>query len=185
MKKNIKLETLVNIVIIIAGLVLIIFPWLGSAKPINIFYFILGMLAGLRAIEYMFQKDKSDKENINIAIVSFLVPFLSFIKFPNPEMVMPLSLLTWIGLMSIVKLIKLDYLHDRKLPLFKVKLYGFIMFIILGVLTTYSLHFDDKVQIIILGFFVIIIGLMDLFKDHMEYFFEKNKKVKNANSKRL
>lgn len=161
MKQKLTVNKIFNYIIIILGMVYIIYPWFGSAKPISLFYFFLGTYSGLKFVEYLFQKEKTDRENLYTTITSILIPLLNFIDFPNDSMLLPLSILTWVCLMSIVKLIKLDYLHDRRLPMFKVKVVTFIIFIIVGVMTSYSLYFEPKVQTIIIGFFIVINGIID------------------------
>jgi hypothetical protein len=99
-------------------------------------------------------------------------------------MLLPLSILTWVSLLAVVKLIKIDYLHDRGLEFYKVKLYGSIFFIILGILTSYSLHFIKTGQTIIIGFFIIVMGLLDLFKDHVEVYLSKSIKKKTSKTKK-
>jgi len=184
MKKDLNLETIVNIIIIVTGIGLIIYPWFGEMQPINLFHYLLGMFTGLKLVEFAAQKDKSDKENLYVAIASAIVPFLAIVKFPNNSMLLPLSILTWVSLLAIVKLIKIDYLHDRDLEFYKVKLYGFIFFIILGILTSYSLHFIKTGQTIIIGFFIIVMGLLDLFKDHVEVYLSKSIKKKTSKTKK-
>lgn len=183
MKKDLNLETIINIVIIIAGIGLIIYPWVGNLEPIYLFHYVLGMFTGLKLVEFASQKDKSDKENLYIAIASGLVPLLSVIKFPSGSMLLPLSILTWVSFLAIVKLIKIDYLHDRGLEFYKVKLSGFILFIILGILTSYSIHFVKGAEAIIIGFFIIFMGLLELFKDHVEVYLSKNTKKKSSKNK--
>lgn len=162
MQQKITTDKLFSFILVLVGISYLIYPWFGNENPISLFYFFLGIYSGLKFIEYLFQKEKSDKENLYATIASVLIPFLRVIKFPKEGMLLPLSILTWVALMSIVKLIKLDYLHDRGLPMFRFKLIGFIIFIILGVITSYSLYFEPKVQIIIIGFFITIIGIIDL-----------------------
>ncbi len=162
MKQKITTGKLFSFILVLIGISYLIYPWFGNERPINLFYFFLGIYSSLKFIEYLFQKEKSDKENLYATIASVLIPLLRLIKLPKDGMLLPLSILTWVAFMSIVKLIKLDYLHDRGLPMFRFKLVGFIIFIVLGIITSYSLYFEPKVQIIIMGFFITILGVIDL-----------------------
>lgn len=188
MKKNFKMNNLANIILIISGFGIIAYQWFGNPEVILLFYIVLGLIMILNLIIYLTQKEKKDKESLYIAVASFFIPFVAYLNFPNSKMLLPISMLTWVGLMSIVKLIRLDYLHDRKMPIFKIEFYSLILFIIMGVTTTYSLYFDYLGQAIIIGFFIIIISIIDLFKDRLEISLQiekklKTKKVKNENHK--
>lgn len=67
--------------------------------------------------------------------------------------------------MSIIKLIKVDYYHDRNNKMFYINMTSLILFLIIGVLTGINLFFDNTVQVLILGYFFIANGLLNLAED--------------------
>lgn len=183
--KKINIEKLFpNFLIMFLGLCLIAYPWFGNLEPLHLFCFALGMIGALRLIEFIVQKDKTDKENLLVAVASFLSPLPGMLGLINNNIFLPVTLLSWVCMMIVVKLVKLDYLHDRKLPQFNIKLYGFIIFIIVGIITSYSMRFEAEFQTVVIGFLVFIYGLMDFFKDYINNLMINNsKKVKNDKRK--
>ena len=95
-------------------------------------------------------------------------------------MVLSLTLISWVGIMSIIKLIKLDYYHDRENGMFYVNLVTFSLFLLLGILTSVNLYFNATVQTLMLGFFFVVNGLLDLAEDAIRVLVtDKNLKIKN------
>ena len=64
--------------------------------------------------------------------------------------------------MSVIKLIKLDYYHDRKNGMFYVNLVSFSLFLLLGLLTSINLYFTATVETLMLAFFFVCNGLLSL-----------------------
>jgi uncharacterized membrane protein HdeD (DUF308 family) len=73
--------------------------------------------------------------------------------------------MSWIGIMTIIKLIKLDYYHDRNNGMVYVNLVTFSLFLLLGILTSVNLYFNQTVQTLMLGFFFTVNGLLQLSED--------------------
>ena len=74
-----------------------------------------------------------------------------------------MSLMAWITLMSVAKLTKVDYYHDKKDRMWKYRLLNLILFILTGIATAISLTYASSVQTIIIGFFMIIHAILELF----------------------
>lgn len=64
--------------------------------------------------------------------------------------------------MSLIKLKKADYYHDRRDRMGKINIFMLVVFIITGLLTAINLGYDNKVQIIILGYFFLVNGLLQM-----------------------
>ena len=77
--------------------------------------------------------------------------------------------------MSIVKLIKLDYYHDRDDGMFYVNLMTFSLFILLGLLTSINLYYDQSVQLLLLAFFFVVNGILSLAETGINYLVKRNK----------
>ena len=72
-------------------------------------------------------------------------------------------LLIWIVLMSLIKLKKSDYYHDRKNKEWIIKVISLVLFIIAGLLASINLYNVDF-QVLVLGFFFLIHGILELFE---------------------
>lgn len=180
MKNNIK-ETIPNYLIILLGIILMVYPFFGQSNAIELFYYTTAIIGTIRLIEFIFQKDKSDKENLYTAIACYILPLLGIFKLTPKIISISLLVIIWTCFMSIVKLIKLDYLHDNKSNKLNIKLSGSIIFTILGVVIGYGLLFDSKIKEVLLGLLITFYGTLDYFKDYINILLENLKKPKKTN----
>ena len=65
--------------------------------------------------------------------------------------------------MSLIKFKKVDYYHDRRDRMWKLRIFTLFLFIIAGIATSVNLAHTSSVQTIIIGFFMIIHGMLELF----------------------
>jgi len=157
---------IVSIILILLGVLLLIFPWFGVEEPARLLYILFTVYAGMKLIEYIITKAGDDREDLYTAIACALAA-ISGIKYIayEPTMVLSMTLISWVGIMGVIKLIKLDYFHDRQDGMFFVNLTTFSLFLLLGILTSVNLYYDVIVQTLILGFFFVVNGLLNLAED--------------------
>ena len=74
-----------------------------------------------------------------------------------------LCLLIWIILLSLIKLKKGDYYNDRKNKMWIFEVICLVLFILTGLLTTMNLYYENDIQVLVLGYFFLIHGLLELF----------------------
>lgn len=103
--------------------------------------------------------------SFNSVIILILMMFLDINKPWN----LALTLFIWIILMSLTKLKESDYYHDRKNKLWKLNICNLLLFILVGILTTINLYYPSEVQIIVLGFFFLIHGILELMDPLVAY----------------
>ena len=135
-----------------------------------------------KVIEVIITKP-NDYEDVMSAIACALCAISGF-KFGsyNEPKVLGITLASWVGIMAIMKLIKLDYYHDRENGLFYVNLITFALFLTLGLLTSINLYFNETVQVLILGFFFVVNGLLNLAEDGIRVIV-KTHTISNKDSK--
>ena len=179
-KREIKLRDKTNIIVsfvlVFIGIAMLILPFLGFMEPNVLLYVVFSIYALVKIIEVIIVKSKNgDYEDIFTAIACALAAVSGF-KFINydPVKVLSITLASWVGIMSIIKLIKLDYYHDRENGMFYVNLVSFSMFLLLGLLTSINLYFNETVQILMLGFFFVINGLLNLAEDGIRILVARN-----------
>ena len=179
-KKEIILRDKVNIIIsgllTLMGILMLIVPFLGFMAPNALLYVVFSIYALIKIIELIITKPKNgDYEDIFTAIACVLAAVSGF-KYINYDssMVLSITLASWVGIMSIIKLIKLDYYHDRENGMLYVNLVTFSMFLLLGLLTSINLYFNETVQILMLGFFFVINGLLNLAEDSIRILVARN-----------
>lgn len=150
-------------VILLLGILLFIFPWFDIEEPNDLLYLLFAIYAGVKLIEYILTRNGTDRENLYTAIACILASISGF-KFHSysSPMVLSLTLISWVAIMSVIKLIKLDYYHDRKNGMFYVNLVSFSLFLLLGLLTSINLYFNETVETLMLAFFFVCNGLLSL-----------------------
>ncbi len=161
-KKN-KINLICSAILLLVGLAMFILPWIKILDPVKILYVVFSIYALVKLVEYFLTRNGSDLENLYTAIASALAAISGF-RFINyePTMVLSMTLASWVAVMAIIKLIKLDYYHDRENGMLYVNLITFSLFILLGLLTSINLYFNETVQYIMLAFFFVVNGLLML-----------------------
>ncbi len=179
-RKEVKLRDKTNIIIsfilTLMGMLMLGVSFLEFMAPNTLLYVVFSIYALIKIIEVIIVKVKdNDYEDISTAIACALAAISGF-KYINydPPMVLSITLASWVGIMSIIKLIKLDYYHDRENGMFYVNLVTFSMFLLLGLLTSINLYFNETVQILMLGFFFVINGLLNLAEDAIRILVSRN-----------
>lgn len=161
-KKN-KINLICSAILLLVGLAMFILPWIKILDPVKILYVVFSIYALVKLVEYFLTRNGSDLENLYTAIASALAAISGF-RFINyePTIVLSMTLASWVAVMAIIKLIKLDYYHDRENGMLYVNLITFSLFILLGLLTSINLYFNETVQYIMLAFFFVVNGLLML-----------------------
>lgn len=161
-KKN-KINLICSAILLLVGLAMFILPWIKILDPVKILYVVFSIYALVKLVEYFLTRNGSDLENLYTAIASALAAISGF-RFINyePTIVLSMTLASWVAVMSIIKLIKLDYYHDCENGMLYVNLITFSLFILLGLLTSINLYFNETVQYIMLAFFFVVNGLLML-----------------------
>ena len=75
--------------------------------------------------------------------------------------------------MSLIKLKKADYYNDRKNKFWILEIVTLILFILTGLLTTINLYYENSIQILVLGYFYLIHGILELVDPLTMYLNEK------------
>jgi len=76
--------------------------------------------------------------------------------------------------MSLVRLKKADYYHDRKNFLWMLHIITLCIFLLISLLTAINLYYSSSVQILMLGNFFFINGILDLI-DPLTNYIKENK----------
>ena len=185
-KKEIKLRDKTNLIIsgvlVLLGILMLGVSFLKFLEPNSILYVTFSIYSLIKIIEVIISGKVGDNEDIYTAIACALAAIsgFKFMDYDTP-MVLGITLAAWVGIMSIIKLIKLDYYHDRENGMFYVNLVTFSLFILIGLLTSINLYFSETVQILMLGFFFIINGLLNLAEDAIRILVSRNSiKIKDV-----
>ena len=162
--------------IFVLSIILLFIPFTGF-DDINLLFFIFMLFYSLITFMlYILTRRKDDYEYLFITLASVLAASSAVcFDLENPHMVIPFSLIGWISMVAVIKLIKMDYYHDRNNILWFLRCITFVLFLIIGTVTCVNLFYNTSTQIIMLGFFFMICSILESFEPLVEYVVAKKR----------
>lgn len=163
--------------LILAGSVMIILPLFNIENVRLAFILIItfyGIINIIKNLAFLKEKEYSGFSS-SLSCVAILV-LLMFFDINDSPWNLALLLFIWVILMSLTKLKEADYYHDRKNKLWTLNIINLIVFILTGILTTINLYYPGNIQILVLGFFFLINGILDLINPLVGYLLNDLKK---------
>lgn len=163
MKFKQKVESAIALIIIFLGTVLLLFPLfnINNIKWINVVIF--GIYAICYLIQHLLTYKSKDYEGLYTFIASLISLIISLaIKAESSASKLSMTLMIWIILMSLTKLKKADYYHDRRDRMWKLNIFLLFLFILTGLLASINLYYEPNVQVIVIGFFFLVNGILEL-----------------------
>lgn len=174
MKKTYVVQLIIDAVVVLMGICLFLFPNVASLSPTMIFSLMMVIYAGLELCEYIF--DHSRREPLFIFIAAALSAFASyFLHSYDAHYVISLTLVVWIIIFAIVKIITLEEIHAKKSNLFIIKLVSTSMLVILGILVSISIYFRISDIGYALALMYLSYGAIEAFCDFLAYLSENGK----------
>lgn len=164
MKKKQLVDLITSVFLILCGSSLLIFPLFHFVDVKLIFIAVLIIYAIFNLIKFILTYKSKDYEGLFTSIASFIVLIVAFnLNINKVPWYLALCLLIWIILLSLIKLKKGDYYNDRKNKMWILEIICLILFILAGLLTTMNLYYENDIQILILGYFFLIHGILEIF----------------------
>ena len=174
MNKKQVVDLIIALLLIVVGSALLVFPLLHFIAVKIIFISVLGVYGLLNLIQFLLTFKSKDYEGLFTALASIVVlVIVCFLNVDTNKWYLALSLFIWIILMSLIKLKKADYYHDRQNRVWIMKVITLIVFILCGLLTTINLYYESDIQILVLGYFYLIHGIIELLDPVTGYLLEK------------
>ena len=170
MKKKQKVDLSIALCLILIGVALLILPIFKITDIKWLSTIIFALYTILNSIQFILTKESKDYEGLHSALASLFVLAASLIWNPSESpRNLAMLLMAWIVLMSVAKLKKTDYYHDRKDKMWKLRLFNLGLFILAGILTSINLSYSSEIQVIVIGFFMLIHGILELFDPITKY----------------
>lgn len=164
MKYKQKVETLTSLVLILIGTILLLCPLykITDIKWINLIIFLSYAIINL--LKFILTYKSKDYEGLFTCLASIVAAITSIVlKSEKSAINLSLTLMIWIILLSLIKLKKADYYHDRRDRMWKLNILMLGIFILCGLLTSINLYYEADVQVIVIGFFFMINGILEMF----------------------
>lgn len=179
MNKKQIVDLIISIFLIICGSVLLVFPLLHFVKIKTIFIGVLSIYAVLNLIQFLLTIKARDYEGLLTCIASVVVLIIvCFLDVSKVPWYLALTLFIWVIIMSLIKLKKADYYNDRENKVWILKVITLAIFVLSGLLATINLYYENDIQVLILGFFFLIHGILELFDPITIYLVEASNKNK-------
>ena len=174
MSKKQIVDLVIALLLIVIGSALLVFPIFHFIEVKNIFLGVLGLYGVLNLVQFLLTLKAKDYEGLFTALACIIVfVVVCFLNVNSNKWYLALSLFIWIILMALIKLKKADYYNDRKNRVWIMKIITLIIFIICGLLTTINLYYENDIQVLVLGYFYLIHGIIELLDPVTGYLLEK------------
>lgn len=168
MKKKEITEFVVGIVLLALASCIVLLPTFKVTSIKNILIVIFSFYTIFKLISFILTYKEKDYESLFTSLVSIgclIAVFLLELTTKN----IVLILMIWMGLMSLIKLKKADFYHDRENKMWIIRVLILFIFIASGLLTGINLFYEDSVQLILIGNFFFINGILDTISPVAEY----------------
>lgn len=163
MKKKQITDLSTGVILIAISVIILMLP---TFKITNVKY-ILGIsliiYTIVNFIKYLITRESKDKEGIYTAIISLAIALIVFFSDMSRPKNLALTLFSFVILMVIMRTIKADYYHDRHNKMWVLEIVSLILFMLVGYLTCVNLYYSADIQVIVLGFFFFINGMLEIF----------------------
>lgn len=161
MKKKQKVDITISLILILIGSLILILPIFNYDNILFLSIIIYTIYTIIGATKFLILKDTKDIEGLYITISSIIPLIISVITKPATPRKIALILGIWIMLISISKLKKIDYYHDRHDRMWKIRTFILGLFILVSLLSSINLAFTNEV--VIFGYITLTHGILELF----------------------
>ncbi len=163
MNKKQKVELIIATFLILCGSLVLIFPLFQFVKVKLIFILVLAVYGVLNLVKFILVRESKDYEGLFTTLASIVaLVVVCFLDIDSVPWYLALSLFIWIIMMSLIKLKKADYYNDRRNKTWILEVVTLILFILSGLLTTINLYYENDIQVLVLGYFYLIHGILEL-----------------------
>lgn len=164
MKFKQKIDVIIATILILMGSIILVLPLFEVSNIKLVGIIIFSVYTIVNSVQYYLTRKSKDIEGIISALASLVALLITIFTKPQASpRTLAMILMTWVIIMSVAKLHKVDYYHDKKDRMWKIRVLNLGLFIIAGILTSINLAYANEVQIIVVGFFMLIHGIIELF----------------------
>lgn len=173
MSRRTFVEFIIALILIILSFVVLILPVFDVDNVKTVFISIISIYGISHLLKNFIILSEKDYSGFGTSMNSIIVLIILMFIDINDPWNLALILFIWIILMSLTKLKESDYYHDKKNKLWKLNICNLLLFILVGILTTINLYYPGEVQILVLGFFFLIHGILELMDPLVAYIIDK------------
>lgn len=174
MKKKELVDFIVGLLLMFLAVCIILLPTFKITNIKIVLLTIFGFYTMFKITSFILIYKEKDYESLFTSLVSgSSLIATSLIELTTKNIA--LILMIWMGLMSLIKLKKADFYHDRENKMWILRLLILFIFIASGLLTSINLFYDNSVQILLIGYFFLVNSVLDTISPLVEYISRGNK----------
>lgn len=172
--QKVLVDLITAIFLIVTGSVVLTLPIMGVINVKVVFIIVLALYGVMNLVQFLLTYKEKDYEGLYTTTASIITIVVAcFMDFKTAPLNLAMTLFVWISFMSLIKLKKIDYYHDRKKKIWLLRMITLILFILSGLLSVINLYYEGQIQILTLGFFFFIHGILELVDPITNYLLEK------------
>ncbi len=168
MKKYYVVQIIIDVTIVILSIAILASPLLNELSPNSLVYTLLGVYAILELLEYLFIG--YSKESFYLSVSSFVCAFSGFfLKNYNSNIVLSITMIVWVIMLSIIKIMNFENIYKKKNRLFLIKLSCSSIIILIVLLCSINMYFkisDIKAMLMLI---YLIYGVLEFSTDFLDY----------------
>lgn len=166
-KNEIKNKNMILIItslfILLIGISFFLTEYITFIESSKIFYLIMLLYFGAEFTNYLLTKKVTGMHSLYISLAS-IIASLSGLKYANESsnMVISFTLIGWMIMMVIIKLIKIEDLRNQNNYSTFINIFTMSIFILLGFLTITNIYKEISNINLMLGFFFTVNGILNI-----------------------
>ena len=156
-----KLEITAALISLLAGAIALIMPFFGVNNCKIVLIIIFSLLSVASLLLYVFKPKDKDLESAYTFVASFMLLILAIVLKQTP-INLALMLLLYVMFLSLIRLKKADFYHDRRNAMWQINIITLGILILVGLVTSINLYYQSEVQILMFGYFFLVNGILEL-----------------------
>lgn len=175
MKKR-TIELVNSIMLVLFGIVVLVLPLFDNNNIELVFILMFSIFGFLNLYKFILVYKTKDYDGLFAFLSAVMGLILVFILDLEKPFHLALLIMLWVIVMSLIKLKKSDYYHDRNSKEWLVKFITMILFITTGILCAINLN-EPNEQMLVVGFFFYIHGILELMEPISLYLTNSKKEI--------
>lgn len=164
-----KTDLITGILLFLTSIVALLFPIFNIMEVPFLLKFLFLFSTLINLFKFFFNRKTKDYEGLFTAIVSlFFYISLYFISFQR-SLTLALFIFSFVICISFIHLYKADFYHDRKKKIWLLEITTLIVFVIAGLLTSFSILLANDGAFFMIGFLFFINGFIEIIDPIVNY----------------
>lgn len=166
---KIKVDFITGILLFLVSIIALLMPVFEVTNILFILKFILVLYAIINLGRFILNYKTKDFEGLYTSIISIILFISLFFINISKSINLALILFFFVIAESFIRLKKADYYHDRKEKIWILEITTLIVFILSGLLTSFSILLTSDGNVFMIGFLFFINGFIEIIDPIVNY----------------